>query len=157
MLGEDWRGSLIAGIEKTRIDINELFSSADVDSYHLSAYGSCHNISMSRSFSSFDTLQTLNSDYKAHSIQAFGEAGYQLTWATFDIKPFVGLAYVQTRRNGFNEQTTNPLIDSTLNAERATIPNTFTTLGVHLEHQLELENAIQVRIHTTPAWRQCFW
>lgn len=167
-LSENYRIGLMAGIEKTNFYLDDLYSSANVDSYHLGAYGnwqqqalelrlgtvySRHNISMNWLFSIFNTPQALDNDYKAQSIQIFGEAGYQLNFTGLDIEPFAGLAYVRSRSEGFNEHSRASGFDVALNAESSTLSNTFSTLGIRLEHEWQLDNNVDVKLKASPSWR----
>ncbi|MCL7999307.1 autotransporter domain-containing protein [Brucella sp. 21LCYQ03] len=171
MITEDIRGGIMGGIEKTNFNFDALGSASDSDSYHLGAYGSWqqqairlriggayswHNISLNRSFPIFENLQQLDSEYKAYTIQIFGETGYKFNWQPIDVEPFVGLAYVRTRRDSFIEQARNSLFLAELDADRASMNNTVSTLGIRVGHEWALANAIRIEATATPAWRHAF-
>ncbi|WOC15051.1 hypothetical protein MP213Fo_05000 [Pseudochrobactrum sp. MP213Fo] len=168
---ESLRAGLMAGIEKSTFNVDDLNSSSRVDSYHVGVYGrwkeqavsvhlggaySWHNVIMDRSFVAGANPQTLKSDYQAQTVQLFGELAYDLNVDMFDFQPFAGLAYVRTQRDGFAEQTINPLIDGALQTDDTALSNTFTSLGVRFGKQWQHANDVKVKIHMAPAWRHAF-
>ncbi|WCR02154.1 autotransporter domain-containing protein [Paracoccus saliphilus] len=46
----------------------------------------------------------VSADYDASSLQAFGELGYRIETATVSYEPFVGLAHLRLKTDGFTER-----------------------------------------------------
>lgn len=168
---EDIRAGIMAGISNTDFNVDALGSSAHSNSYHIGAYGSWnyedwrlslgsayswHNISMKRSFSIFDTPQTLESEYRADSFQVFSEVGYKIKWNAITVEPFGGVAYIQTNRDSFNEDAYNSTFAVNLNGEQSSMRNTISSLGIRLQSEWQLENAMQLELYVTPEWRHSF-
>lgn len=171
MITDAFRGGIMAGIEKADFDVDDLGSSADSDSYSFGGYGSWqqkniklrfggvyswHNVSMSRSFPIFSMPQTLESEYKANTLQLFSELGYKFNFDAVDIEPFAGLAYIQSRREGFKEHSSNSSFAVDLDGDSTSISNTISTLGVRIGHKWKLSDEINIEADVTPEWRHAF-
>ncbi|KAB2685788.1 autotransporter domain-containing protein [Brucella pseudogrignonensis] len=165
-----WRLGLVGGYSRTSVHINDRFSTAESDNYHVGVYGGMkmpietgalglrtglaytwHQLDVARSvvFPGFaDSLQT---DYKAGTFQAFGDIGYQMHVDTFAFESFAALAYVQLRADEFDETGAS----AALHARRQTTDTSFTTLGLRASTDLTMLGS-NTRARMTLGWRHAF-
>ncbi|MGX1786919.1 autotransporter domain-containing protein [Bosea sp. NPDC055332] len=116
---ENLRLGVVAGYSRSSFEVNGRLSSGESDNYHLGLYGggqfgalslrtglsyTWHDLSTRRSVVSAGLGDLLRADYDAGTVQAFGEFGYRIEIGQIAFEPFVGLAYVNLRSDGFTER-----------------------------------------------------
>ena len=165
-LAQAWRAGLFAGYSHTDFDVDSLRSSGESKSYHLGAYAGTQWDSLVLSLGASYTWNDINSlrwatygtttdrlaaDYDAGTTQAFGELGYRAQVGSGVLEPFVNLAYVSLKTDGFQETGG----DSALSSRGNTTENTFTTLGIRPSTSVSLGN-VQATFRGMLGWRHAF-
>ncbi|MEL4071652.1 autotransporter domain-containing protein [Ochrobactrum sp. GPK 3] len=165
-LAGGWRFGFAGGYSQSDIDFKGRNAAATSDSWHLGIYGgnqwgalglragliqTWHSIDASRSVSFADLSNTLEADYDARTLQAFGEIGYRLDTAAASFEPFANLAHVRLRTDGFTETGGA----AALNVESDKTNTTFTTLGLRAEAPLSLGSAA-VNLKGSLGWRHAY-
>ena len=133
---DNLRYGAAAGYSRADMKVDDRDSSAGVDSWQISAYGSAqfgdlslraggaygfHQIDMTRK-----VPDRLESDYDAHTIQLFAEAAYELRpAANIRFEPFASLTWVDIETDGFRENGS----DAALRAGSSSTDRAFSTLG----------------------------
>ncbi len=146
----DWRVGMLGGYSHSHFDIGDRVSSGSSKTYHLGLYGgtewgniafrtgtaySRHNVETRRSVSIPGLSDTLTGNYKAGTFQIFGELGYGIELDTNTrLEPFINLAHVSLRRDGFAEQGGA----GALSVARSSADSSFATLGITGEHNFAL-------------------
>lgn len=95
--------------------------------------------------------QTLNADYEAGSLNAFGELGYALKAGDVALEPFANLSHVHVRTNGFNETGGS----AALAVSGRSTDTTFTTLGMRTASNVALGNHL-ARVRGMLGWQHAF-
>lgn len=118
-IGDHWRAGLVAGYSHTSFDLDARASSGNSDNYHLGVFGggqwgafglraggayTRHKLETARTVDFSGFSDALAADYDAGTAQVFGEAGYRFDTDALHFEPFVGLAYVSVRNDGFTEK-----------------------------------------------------
>lgn len=162
-VAQRWRVGLMVGTSNTNLGVNERGSSASSSNYHLALYGGSqwgpiglrfgagytwHTIAMQRSavFPSF--AENLGASYKATTMQAFGEAGYRIDTPLATVEPFVNLAYVNLRSDGFSESGGAAALQSEADNSGAI----FTTMGVRGSQRFAIRGR-EVTAYGSAGWR----
>ncbi|MEP4433031.1 MAG: autotransporter domain-containing protein, partial [Hyphomicrobiales bacterium] len=109
---------LSAGYLNTQVSIPDRSSTAEIDSYALSAFGQYElegwdvtgtfgyvhsGVETNRDVVVGAINQTANGDYNAHTLLASFELGYESIYEQFAFRPFISAAISGTHRNGFTE------------------------------------------------------
>ncbi|WP_379072993.1 autotransporter outer membrane beta-barrel domain-containing protein [Mesorhizobium sp. UC22_110] len=165
-LAEAWRVGVLAGYSRTSFDAKDRTSSGDSDNYHLGLYGGTRwgalalRTGLSYTWSNIETGRTvsfrgfndgLSADYDAGAFQAFGELGYRLDAAGAAFEPFVNLAHVSLRTDGFTEKGGA----AALSAEAQTTNTTFSTLGLRASTDFML-GSVAASANGTVGWKHAF-
>ncbi|WP_325960790.1 autotransporter domain-containing protein [Serratia ureilytica] len=165
---DNWRFGLMTGYSRTRADVSKRASSGNSDNVHLGAYGGSswklaentlslragiahtwHDIETRRSVSLPGFNDSLKSDYRAGTFQAFGDLGYRIDLAPLSFEPFVNLAHTRLHTQGFGEQGGA----ATLHGKAQSTDVTFATLG--LRSSAQRETAVgTATLNGTLGWRQ---
>ncbi|PDT88480.1 hypothetical protein CO669_20920 [Bradyrhizobium sp. Y36] len=160
------RLGLMAGYSRTSFDVRDRGSSGASDNYHLGLYGGAqwgrvgfrsgaaytwHDISTARSMAITGFSDSLKADHRAATAQIFGEFGYGLRAGKSGLEPFVNLAHVNFRNDGFAETGGA----AALHGASGSIATTFTTLGLHASTEFTLFGAA-LTARATPGWRHAF-
>ncbi|MFD0986652.1 autotransporter outer membrane beta-barrel domain-containing protein [Methyloligella solikamskensis] len=160
------RLGVLAGYANSSIDADARLSSADVDTTNLGIYGGTqlgglnlrgglayawYGIDTSRNVAFPGYADSLNADYDAHSLQAFGEAGYRLAAMPANMEPFVGLAHINLDSDGFRESGGA----AALQASGQSADTTFTTLGLRASSQ-SLIQTMPLTARGMIGWRHAF-
>lgn len=163
---ENWRVGVLTGYSRTSFDAKDRSSSGDSDNYHLGVYGGTHwgalalRTGLAYTWSKLETGRTvafpgfrdgLSADYDAGAFQAFGELGYRLDTQVAAFEPFVNLAHVSLRTDGFTEKGGA----AALSAEAQTTNTTFTTLGLRASTDLML-GSVKTVANGTVGWKHAF-
>lgn len=165
-LSSGWRVGLVGGYSQTDLDAKGRFASADSDNWHLGVYGgnqwgalafraglvhTWHSIDASRSVAYPGLSDSLEADYDARTLQAFGELGYRIDTASASFEPFANLAHVRLHTDGFNERGGA----AALAVDSETTNTTFTTLGLRASTQLPL-GSTEAKLKGTIGWRHAY-
>lgn len=165
-LGEGWRLGFAGGYSRSDIDLKERHAAATSDNWHLGIYGgnqwgplglragliqTWHSLDASRSVAFTGLSNSLEADYDARTLQAFGEVGYRIDTAAASFEPFANLAHIRLRTDGFTETGGA----AALNVESETTNTTFTTLGLRAEAPLSL-GSTSVNLKGSLGWRHAY-
>ncbi|HWK94081.1 MAG TPA: autotransporter domain-containing protein [Pseudolabrys sp.] len=163
---ERWRIGIMGGYSRTHFEAKDRVSSGNSDNYHAGLYGGTewgdvafrtgaaytwHRISTSRSVSFSGFTDSLSGGYDASTAQAFGELGYGLRFGKAAYEPFVNLAYVNFRSDGFTENGGA----AALTSASATTDTTFTTFGLRAATDFMLGNKLATA-RGMLGWRHAF-
>ncbi len=114
----DWRMGVLAGYSHGRYDMRGSNASAKSDDWHLGVYGgkqwgalgfrsglsyTWHDIKADRNLAVPGFSDRMSSSYDAGTAQIFGELGYRFDLGRSSVEPFLNLAYVNQRADGFKE------------------------------------------------------
>lgn len=140
-LDETWRLGALAGYNQGSLSAGARRSSAATDSFHIGLYGggdfgaaflrsgvfySGHAIRTDRTVAVAEFVDHARADYRAGTLQAFGEIGWRWKAPLATVEPYVNLAHVRLTTNGFAEQGQ----EAALRAESQTSAVTFATTGL---------------------------
>lgn len=140
-LDETWRLGALAGYNQGSFSAGARRSSAATDSFHVGLYGggdfgaaflrsgvfySGHAIRTDRTVAFSEFVDRARADYRAGTLQAFGEIGWRWKAPLATVEPYVNLAHVRLTTNGFAEQGQ----EAALRAESQTSGVTFATTGL---------------------------
>jgi fibronectin-binding autotransporter adhesin len=163
---DSWRFGALAGYSRTNFKASDRLSSGSSDNYHLGLYGGTqwgalglrtglaytwHDLDITRSVAFPGFSDSLRSNYRAGTFQAFSDFGYRIDTAVASFEPFARLAYVNLNTGGFAEQGGA----AALHAGSQTTGVTFTTLGLRASASLVLAG-IATTARGTLGWRHAF-
>ncbi len=158
-----WRAGAFAGFSHTDLMLDGNSASADIDSYHLGAYGGTqygrlgvrlgggytfHDVHTNRQVQLPGLPQQLQADYGADTAQGFGQAGYRLDIGKASVEPFVEAAYVSVHANGFTERGGV----AALTGQASDTDAIYTTLGLKPSLPLAF-GEVQASLHGAFGWR----
>ncbi|WP_343313862.1 autotransporter domain-containing protein [Brucella sp. BE17] len=161
-----WRLGVVGGYSQTDLDAKGRYASASSDNWHLGIYGgnqwgpiglraglvhTWNNIDSSRSVAYSGFSDTLDADYDARTLQAFGELGYRIDTASASFEPFANLSHVRLRTDGFTENGGA----AALSVDSETTNTTFTTLGLRASAPLTL-GTTTANVKGTLGWRHAY-
>ncbi|NLC35433.1 MAG: autotransporter domain-containing protein [Alcaligenaceae bacterium] len=159
----DWRIGVLAGYSHTDVKARERAASGKSDNYHLGLYGGTqwdalglrtgvaytwHNMDTRRPVALPGLSDNPRAHYDAGTFQAFAELGYGMDAGAVRLEPFVNVAHVRLHTDGYRERGGA----AGLAARSQTTDVTFTTLGLHAEHALDIGTAAAT-LHGTLGWR----
>jgi outer membrane autotransporter protein len=162
-----WRVGLAAGYSQSNLEVDNRYSSAEVNSFHLGGYGggmagplalrgggtwTWNNIDTSRAviFPSF--FEREKASYNPGTGQLFGELAYPTAMWGMGLEPFAGLAYVSINGDNFRER------GGTLAAlaGHGTDENVgYSTVGLRAAQTMHWEGML-VTPHVSGAWQHAF-
>ncbi len=166
MVTDAWRLGLLAGYSHSSFNADDRASSALSDTYHVGLYAGAEwqalsfrsgvaygwsDINTSRSVDFTGFADRLSASYDAGTLQAFGELGYRMETLTGHFEPFVNLAHVTVKTDGFRENGGAAVIASS----GETTDTTFATLGVRAETDVWIGN-MQMNLAGMLGWRHAF-
>lgn len=155
---------LLGGYSRSSIDVDARNSTATADNWHLGVYGggewggfglrgggiySWHDIDTSRSPAFRGFSDTLSSSYDARTAQIFAETSYRFDTAAASFEPYAGIAHVRLATNGYSEAGG----EASLSSADAILKNTFTTLGLRAETEVEIGDDAMARLSGGIGWR----
>ncbi|WP_247875436.1 autotransporter serine protease [Ochrobactrum sp. Marseille-Q0166] len=169
---DTWRFGVLASYSQTNFRLNERMSSGTSDDYTLGTYAGTetpaalgvvalrsglsytwHNIEMKRGIAFADFDDKLLADYNAGTFQVFGELGYRLEPTEQSrIEPYVNLAYVRLKTDGFSEKDTH---GAGLNVEESTINTALSTFGIRASTALN-KHVVPVKARADIAWHRAY-
>lgn len=165
MLGADtsfdsnWRFGVLGGFSSTQVDGNDR-GRADVDSWHLGAYGGSqwggtslrmglgyarNSIQTRRIASGNGYADMLRGDYDGDTVQAYIELAHRFQFGNVGLEPFAQAARVQVDNDGFREQGGA----AALEVRSDELTTTLSTLGVRADGPL----GDSARWETMLGWR----
>jgi fibronectin-binding autotransporter adhesin len=165
-VAKDWRAGVFGGYSHTSFDVNALLSSGESKSYHFGGYAGTQwgnlVLSMGGSYTWNDissrrwdtygtTTDRLEANYNAGTAQAFGELGYRAQVGRGELVPFLNLAYVNLKTDGFQETGGA----SALSSRGDTTKNTLTTIGIRPSTSLTL-GSLDATLRGMLGWRHAF-
>ncbi|WP_425965280.1 autotransporter domain-containing protein [Rhizobium nepotum] len=166
MVTDAWRLGLLAGYSHSSFDADDRASSASSDNYHVGLYAGTqwqalsfrsglaytwNDIKTNRSVGFTGFADSLSAGYDASTLQTFGEFGYQIETPAGNFEPFVNLAHVTVKTDGFGENGGAAALASS----GETTDTTFTTLGVRAENDLGIGN-MQMNLAGMLGWRHAY-
>ncbi|MDY0883560.1 autotransporter domain-containing protein [Dongia soli] len=116
-VGEDWRVGALGGYSHSWVD--QADSNDDINSIHIGAYGSgqvgpialrgglgysWNHVKAKRDVAFGAVDENLKSNYDAHLLQAFAEAGYPIAVGNTVIEPYGGFGYTHLWSDSFKEK-----------------------------------------------------
>ncbi|WP_332302641.1 autotransporter domain-containing protein [Rhizobium sp. GR12] len=166
MVTDAWRLGLLAGYSHSSFDADDRASSASSDNYHVGLYAGTqwkalsfrsglaytwNDVKTNRSVGFTGFADSLSAGYDASTLQTFGEFGYQIETPAGNFEPFVNLAHVTVKTDGFGENGGAAVLASS----GETTDTTFTTLGVRAENDLGMGN-MQMNLAGMLGWRHAY-
>jgi outer membrane autotransporter protein len=166
MVTDAWRLGLLAGYSHSSFDADDRASSALSDNYHVGLYAGAEwqalsfrsgvaygwsDINTSRSVDFTGFADRLSASYNAGTLQAFGELGYRMETPAGHFEPFVNLAHVPVKTDGFGENGGAAVLASS----GETTDTIFTTLGVRAERDVRIGN-MQMNLAGMLGWRHAY-
>lgn len=163
---DTWRLGAVAGYSSTSFNAKERASSGSSDNYHLGLYGGTvwsdfafragaaytwHDITINRSVVFPGFTDNPKSDYRAATAQVFGELAYGFNAGIARFEPYVNLAYVNLRTDGFSERGSAAALTSASSNTDAT----FTTLGLRGSTIFDL-GGVSLTAKVLFGWRHAF-
>jgi outer membrane autotransporter protein len=164
---DTWRLGLLAGYSHTSADIAGRSSSGNSDNYHLGAYAGTrwnlpqgtlglrtglshtwHQIETSRSVAFPGFSDNLKDDYRAGTLQVFGDLGYRIDTPSVSLEPFINLAHTRQRNKGFSERGGA----AALRGKAQSTDTTFTTLGLRASTKLDIAG-VETTARGSLGWR----
>ncbi len=161
-----WRLGAFAGYTRSDWDVDARASKGESQDYHLGAYAgrergalslraggalAWHEIDTDRTVAFPGLSQSLEAGYDARTTQAFADLAYSLPAGGLDWSPFVNVAHVRLRTDGFTETGGS----AALSGATETMSQTVTTLGVRPSTRLAL-GGTEARLRALLGWRHAF-
>lgn len=161
----NWRLGVLGGYSRAEVNARDRHASARSDGYHLGLYGGTqwggiglrtgvaytrHAIDTRRNVAVPGLADNPRGRYHAGAWQAFGELGAAVVRDALRVEPFVSLAHVGLRTDGYREHGG----DAALSGLRTRTDVTFTTVGVRAEHAWLAGGAATLR--GMLGWRRAF-
>ncbi|MDY0883598.1 autotransporter domain-containing protein [Dongia soli] len=132
-VGDDWRVGALGGYSHSWVD--QADSNGDINSLHVGAYGSgqvgpialrgglgysWNHVKIKRDVDFGTVDENLKSNYDAHLLQVFAEAGYPIAVGNTVIEPYAGFGYTHLWSGSFKDKVARRR--STARAARRTCP-----------------------------------
>lgn len=165
-LSDHWRVGAMTGYSRTDIDVNARDSSASSDNYHLGVYAGAvwgalglrtgvaytwQDVSTRRSVNFAGFSDHPSASYNAGTAQVFGDLGYHIDADRYALEPFVNVAYVKQRTDGFTEDGGAAALRSP--GDRTDV--TFSTLGSRVSTAIML-GSMEGTLRGSLGWRHAF-
>lgn len=159
----DWRMGVLAGYSHGRYDMRGSNASAKSDDWHLGVYGgkqwgalgfrsglsyTWHDIKADRNLAVPGFSDRMSSSYDAGTAQIFGELGYRFDLGRSSVEPFLNLAYVNQRADGFKESGGA----DALRVRSQDMDTAFSTLGLRGKTSFTV-NGMDMVAKGTLGWR----
>ncbi|MET0430793.1 MAG: autotransporter domain-containing protein [Microvirga sp.] len=165
-LGTDYRLGAAAGYFSSSFDIGALTSTGSVESGYVAVYGAAafgqltlrggvayghHAVDVNRALAFAGFSGSTRSSGDADSMQAFGEAGYTVSFGRFALEPFAGLAHVRIGDRSVLEEGSEAALYGRVRSFDATL----STLGLRLIASLPTEAGL-LTFKGTLGWQHVF-
>ena len=166
-IGNSWRAGLATGASFSNVDVNDRYSSADVETYHLGGYlgGMAGSFALRGgglwAWNSIDTSRAVmfpgfferqNASYDADTGQLFGEIAYPTQMGGIALEPFGGLAFVSVDTDSFRERG-GP--EASLRGVNTDQDVGYSTLGLRMASTM-MFGGMQIVPHLSAAWQHAF-
>ncbi|MBK3745508.1 autotransporter domain-containing protein, partial [Paraburkholderia aspalathi] len=167
-ISNEFSAGIAGAYEQNTLKISDRSSSADIKTvgggiyagWQYNGFGlrggaayQYHAIDTDRSIAFSALNGSLHSDYSASTGQIFAEAGYGFGAAGLQIEPYVGVSYVRSRFDTFQEYG---LADAALTGSSLSVDSTLGTLGMRLSKRFALNNGFRVDAEFDAAWNRTF-
>lgn len=161
-LGSDSRVGVLGGYSRSFFDGD--YSSGNSTNYHLGTYVGTklggislrtgmnytwHNVGSTRNVPLIG--QTLQGDYDAASLNAYGEVAYRVALGKSALEPYAALAHTRMKTDGFSETGGN----AALTVDSSKMNTTYTTLGLRTTRDFELGGIASVA-RGTVGWMHAY-
>jgi outer membrane autotransporter protein len=158
---------LAGGYSQADIEIDDLKSSAEVDTAWIAGYAGTslgpwklraggaygfHFIDSERAISFPGFADHASADYDAGTGQLFGEIGYRAGWRGIDFEPFAGLAWIHLDADGFSESG-GP---AALRASSDSADVGYSALGLRAAVRYPMANGMIATPRLSAAWQHGF-
>jgi outer membrane autotransporter protein len=165
--GEFARIGIAGGYSHSSLSVNARASAAGIDTAHLGAYAGAtfgalnlrggaayafHTIDTSRTIAFPGFIDSARARYEGGTGQIFGEIGYGVALGRIAAEPFVGLAWVHLRTDGFAE--TGGV--AALNGSGSKDDVGYSTLGARLATSYLLPNGMALIPRVSVSWQHAF-
>ena len=165
-LGDGWRAGLALGYSQSSVHVGVRRSSANIDSYHLSAYTggmagavalrggglwSWNDIDSNRTVAFPGFLDRVDASYNGDVGQLFAEAALPLSTGVIAYEPFANLAYVHVSTDRFTEQGGAAALDGFGGSN----DTGFASLGLRIAGNAMLGDA-RIAPRASFAWQYAF-
>ncbi|MGC1303974.1 MAG: autotransporter domain-containing protein, partial [Caulobacteraceae bacterium] len=165
-VAQQWRVGGFLGYSQTGLTMDAQTASADIDSYHVGAYGggqlgplglrfgatyTTHDISTDRTVALPNETDQLQANYSGHTVQGFAEIGWRLQMQRLGLEPFANVAYVTVHTASFSETGGVAAVSGAASDTDAT----YTTLGLRPSLDLAV-GPVQARVRGVLGWRHDF-
>ncbi|ODR97891.1 hypothetical protein AUC68_10150 [Methyloceanibacter methanicus] len=162
-----WRVGVATGASFSNVSVDDRYSGADVDSYHLGGYAggmvgplalrgggmwTWNEIETSRAVLFPNFYERQKADYDAGTGQIFGEIAYPTQVASIGVEPFAGLAYVSVDSDGIRERG-GP--QASLRGSSFDQDVGYTTVGLRAAKTLSWGDT-EITPHLSAAWLHAF-
>jgi len=166
-IGASWRAGLATGASFSNVSVDDRYSSADVETYHLGGYlgGMAGPLALRGggmwAWSDIDTSRAVvfpgfferqKASYDADTGQLFGEVAYPTQTGGIALEPFGGLAFVSVDTDSFRERGGAQASLRGVNVDQDV---GYTTLGLRAATTM-MWGATQVTPHISAAWLHAF-
>ena len=171
VVAENWRLGILAGYSHTSFHANERASSGDSENYTLGTYAGSqwelpggtlsfstglaytwHQLETNRAVAFNNFSDSLSADYKAATVQAFGELGYKVIAGRAAYEPYANLAYTHLKTDSFSETGATA---AALSVNSDTMDTTFTTLGMRASTAFDL-GGVSSTARADIGWRHAY-
>jgi subtilase-type serine protease len=151
------------GFNHGNLAMHERYSHAKVDSYVLGAYGSHQFNALRGSYGASYSWHTISaqrdtgplgitkSRHPAATAQAFTEIGLPSQFGRTNIEPYMGLAYIQTRRDAFTESGA-----AGLQAQEAKQRIGLSTVGIRASSHWTPTAGSQLKLYGGTGWQRVY-
>lgn len=161
-IGGDSRIGVLGGYSRSFFDSEN--SSGNSTNYHLGTYAGTklggislrtgmnytwHNVGSTRNVPLIG--QTLQGDYDATSLNAYGEVAYRVALGKSALEPYAALAHTRMETDGFSETGGN----AALTVDSSKMNTTYTTLGLRATSDFELGGIASVA-RGTVGWMHAY-
>jgi len=164
-ISPDWRLGIIGGKTQTRLDSHQFEGALDswlAGVYALrqdgplalrlgAVYGS-HDGSTKRHVAFNRYRDNLKGSYEANTHQVFGQVGYQLNIAHFDIEPYAQLGYQRYQRERYSEKGG----DAAVQYNDQTQDHYSTDLGLRLARPFTFDQGMALTPRLDVSWRHLY-
>jgi len=166
MVTDAWRLGLLAGYSHSSLNVDDRASSASSDNYHVGLYGGTQwqalsfrsglaytwsDIKTNRAVGFTGFSDKLQANYDAGTFQAFSELGYRMDMPVARLEPFVNLAHVAVKTDGYEENGGAAALASS----SRTTDTTLTTLGLRADSDLGIGD-LQINLAGMLGWRHAY-
>jgi outer membrane autotransporter protein len=162
-----WRVGLATGVSFSNVNVDERYSSADIETYNLGGYlggmagplalrgggaWAWNNVDTSRAVIFPGFFERQRASYDADTGQLFGEVAYPMQLGGMAMEPFAGLAYISVDANNFHEHGGSL---ASLQG-RGTDENVgYTTVGLRAAWTMHWQSMMMTP-HVSAAWQHTF-